>query len=1172
MFGPSNQFFGDFNKEERINSTIKPKITLFDDNLLAYWNFNENSGNTLNDVSNNGITGMIYGASWTPGVRGSALYFDGTDDYVETLSTDILNLLPVTISAWVKPTLRSDGTFFPSNIISNDKPFYGGHGVGVNVFPTGSDVTIDYHGGFRHLPEQSLTADTWLFITTVYDNGSILQDVLDGFNNIWIGKHNNDDVTWGLRRFYKGVIDDIRIYNFTMSSGEISQLHSSYSTSEADVILNNPANGTVQRSSTPIDLTITGSDGNLVYHWDTDDNQTVTDQFDPILPVGDGLHRLYLYVSDIVGTGIFTYLEFITDDTAPEISLNSPTNQTTHQSGTIIDLTITGSNGNLIYYWDTDDNQTVTYSYDPVLPIGDGLHQLYLFSYDNVGNGIFMYLEFITDDIAPEIILNSPANQTTHQSGTIIDLTITGSNGSLIYYWDTDDNQSVTYSYDPILPIGDGLHQLYLFSYDNIENCNFTYLEFITDDTAPEILLNSPTNQTSHQSGTIIDITVTGSNGSLIYYWDSDENQTMTSSFAPILPIGDGLHQLYLFSYDNVGNGIYTYLEFITDDIAPEISLNSPANQTKHQSGTVIDVTINESNGYLVFFWDDDDTNTTESYLYNPILPSEDGVHRLYLYTSDNAGNWALLYLEFTTDDTNPIISLNNILNETIHESGLLLDLIITGSNGNYIYHWDGDINTTVSDSVDLNLPVGDGKHQLYIWATDDVGNWAFQYFEFIIDDSAPEVDLTNLNNNSFVLPNQVIDLVIIDQQIDKVVFNWNNELNNTFTDLYRVQAPNPDGKHLLIIYANDSLGHITVKRFIFTVDTVAPLISSNFTNNLVLSNRITIEIQCNENASGMVFLNNEFIDNLTFFSSANYILDTTNYADGDYDLKIIVIDSAGNQVELTYSFRIANDFSTQLLIWLENNVILIFLVIISIILLSFFIFFWSRKSKKGLKEYYKVSDYKTAKEIKKGKFPSYEVFQDAKKYQVKNFSQYELVQSLKAPNYELAKKVQKKKFPDYQSYEKAIKMGVSSFEDYDLIQSLKAPNLQIAKKIKKKGFPDYNTYQEAGRMGLSNYKRYMETVQHTQKVQYEERKQKLLNLIKRKSKIKKEQLIQFMGFEDNQQFLEWMYSLPPDSPVKIVGDDVTFDITSSKRTDENILGLIDDLIASFDSEKSDKE
>jgi hypothetical protein len=53
--------------------------------LVAYWSFDEGSGNIAYDSSGNGNHGTIYGAKWTSGKFGQALSFDGVDDYVRIL-------------------------------------------------------------------------------------------------------------------------------------------------------------------------------------------------------------------------------------------------------------------------------------------------------------------------------------------------------------------------------------------------------------------------------------------------------------------------------------------------------------------------------------------------------------------------------------------------------------------------------------------------------------------------------------------------------------------------------------------------------------------------------------------------------------------------------------------------------------------------------------------------------------------------------------------------------------------------------------------------------------------------------------------------------------------------------------------------------------------------------
>jgi hypothetical protein len=62
-------------------TSINPNL-IDNDYVIAYWKFDEGSGNTLEDSSGHDFDGAITGATWTSGHSGYALDFDGTDDYI----------------------------------------------------------------------------------------------------------------------------------------------------------------------------------------------------------------------------------------------------------------------------------------------------------------------------------------------------------------------------------------------------------------------------------------------------------------------------------------------------------------------------------------------------------------------------------------------------------------------------------------------------------------------------------------------------------------------------------------------------------------------------------------------------------------------------------------------------------------------------------------------------------------------------------------------------------------------------------------------------------------------------------------------------------------------------------------------------------------------------------
>jgi hypothetical protein len=78
--------------------------------LIAYWSFDKGSDDEVTDDSGNGRNGTIVGPKWAGGKFGSALEFDGVDDYVDLAKTSATlfdGIAEFTITAWVKPVHKN---------------------------------------------------------------------------------------------------------------------------------------------------------------------------------------------------------------------------------------------------------------------------------------------------------------------------------------------------------------------------------------------------------------------------------------------------------------------------------------------------------------------------------------------------------------------------------------------------------------------------------------------------------------------------------------------------------------------------------------------------------------------------------------------------------------------------------------------------------------------------------------------------------------------------------------------------------------------------------------------------------------------------------------------------------------------------------------------------------
>ena len=77
-------------------------ISLSDPDLVGYWAFDEGSGTTAADLSVNGYNGTLNGGvTWTDGIYGGALQFNGSDSYVGTGQSILNDLDGFTLAGWV---------------------------------------------------------------------------------------------------------------------------------------------------------------------------------------------------------------------------------------------------------------------------------------------------------------------------------------------------------------------------------------------------------------------------------------------------------------------------------------------------------------------------------------------------------------------------------------------------------------------------------------------------------------------------------------------------------------------------------------------------------------------------------------------------------------------------------------------------------------------------------------------------------------------------------------------------------------------------------------------------------------------------------------------------------------------------------------------------------------
>ena len=209
--------------------------------MVSYYKFNETSGTTLYDATENDNDGTLTnmtGSEWqtSPAVFGpkNCLDFDGTDDYVDCGSKP-LSSSSITLECWVNVDAFQSSTPYISSLIGSESD---GNTVllrlGDGHLTEGNKAQFVLYFGSAQVKldgTTELVTDTWYHIAGVYSDGSgmklYINGKLDASNDqsgSFISNTNfciasND----GTDRYLDGSIDEVRVWSDARTATEIRE-------------------------------------------------------------------------------------------------------------------------------------------------------------------------------------------------------------------------------------------------------------------------------------------------------------------------------------------------------------------------------------------------------------------------------------------------------------------------------------------------------------------------------------------------------------------------------------------------------------------------------------------------------------------------------------------------------------------------------------------------------------------------------------------------------------------------------------------------------------------------------------------------------------------------------------------------------------------------------------
>ncbi|MDD3985457.1 MAG: hypothetical protein PHY59_06170, partial [Methanobacterium sp.] len=211
---------------DNTNNKININLAENDTGLVLYMPFEENTGTTTKDWSTNNLTGTINGATWATGKYGKALSFNGINDHRGVIlgQSSSLQLSTITILLWINPQNNGDSYFVYRGGYGGDAKYQFALGYNTGIL---SGSCWDSIG--RTWVTAGIAENEWANVALVcgnnqailYYNGMLVDNVTmsgqlqSSTADIYLGNYGS------LGYDYKGLMDELRIYNRTLTQREI---------------------------------------------------------------------------------------------------------------------------------------------------------------------------------------------------------------------------------------------------------------------------------------------------------------------------------------------------------------------------------------------------------------------------------------------------------------------------------------------------------------------------------------------------------------------------------------------------------------------------------------------------------------------------------------------------------------------------------------------------------------------------------------------------------------------------------------------------------------------------------------------------------------------------------------------------------------------------------------
>ena len=364
LINSANQGFGQFSTFSTLinlrNQTAA--VSDFDNALVGHWTMDSSdinwSNGAITDASGNGDTGVfsnIIQSNLGIGQIGQALTFDGVGTSITAGagSTVLPYIEPLSISAWVNipTTPSSDGVivsrwatyhdyYLELGGPNHDDPIFVGDSLSSGGSLWKADAGMD------------LTPGQWYHIVGTIDSSNDVDIYVNGnqvagaYWNLGASPQFQPPITIGAMgdgtTYFRGVIDDVRIYNIALSADQVSQLYAAGTSGQPSLgVTSSSVTGITSTAATVIWSTSVAANSQVNYGTSVSYGQSTTLDSGMVISHSQSLtgltpNTVYHYqISSHDGSGNVI--------TSPDATFNTIVGSVTNTADIYISQNITGS-------------------------------------------------------------------------------------------------------------------------------------------------------------------------------------------------------------------------------------------------------------------------------------------------------------------------------------------------------------------------------------------------------------------------------------------------------------------------------------------------------------------------------------------------------------------------------------------------------------------------------------------------------------------------------------------------------------------------------------------------------------------------------------------------------------------------------------------------------------